>query len=235
MTRKTYAVIGGASGMGFALAQALIARGDNVLIGGRSASRLDEARCRLGARASACPVDIGDRAALTAFFDAAPPLQGLFTPGASYVTGSFAEATAEIAESAFRSKFWGQYWAIHAALSRLQPDAGVVLMSGAASVRPMGHPAYAACNAAIEGLTRALAQELAPIRVNCLSPGTVDSDLWRGRPEAVRAPAYEAFSRLSLVGRPGDVEDLAHAALFLLDNRNMTGATLFADGGYSLR
>ncbi|WP_427789127.1 SDR family NAD(P)-dependent oxidoreductase [Brevundimonas diminuta] len=235
MAQKTYAIIGGASGMGFALAQALVARGDHVLIGGRSPSSLEQARHRLGPLAVTQPVDIADRPALTTFFDMAPPLSGLFTPGAAYVTGAFAEATPEVAESAFRSKFWGQYWAIHAALPRLTPYAGVVLMSGAASVRPMGHPAYAACNAAIEGLTRALAQELSPIRVNCLSPGTVDSDLWRRRPAEMREPAYEAFSRLSLVGRPGDVHDLAHAALFLLDNRNMTGATLFADGGYSLR
>lgn len=235
MTQKTYAIIGGASGMGFALAQALVTRGDDVLIGGRSLARLAEARDRLGERTAIHQVDIGDRTALATFFAAAPPLSGLFTPGAAYVTGAFADASPDVAESAFRSKFWGQYWAVHAAMPRLTPDAGVVLMSGAASVRPMGHPAYAACNAAIEGLTRALAQELAPIRVNCLSPGTVDSELWRRRPAEVREPAYEAFSRLNLVGRPGAVEDLAHAALFLLDNRNMTGATLFADGGYSLR
>jgi len=235
MTQKTYAIIGGASGMGFALAQTLVARGDRVLIGGRTLSSLEQAQHRLGELASIQPVDISDRAALKTFFDKAPSLSGLFTPGAAYVTDAFAEATPEVAESAFRSKFWGQYWAIHAALPRLTSDAGVVLMSGAASVRPMGHPAYAACNAAIEGLTRALAQELAPIRVNCLSPGTVDSELWRRRPAEVREPAYEAFSRLSLVGRPAAVDDMAHAALFLLDNRNMTGATLFADGGYSLR
>ncbi|MET4684278.1 SDR family oxidoreductase [Brevundimonas faecalis] len=235
MEQKTYAVIGGGSGMGLALTQILVERGDRVLIGGRSQDRLARARDSLGSNVLACPVDTGDHASLQAFFEQAPPLSGLFTPGAAYVTGSFADATPEVAESAFRSKFWGQYWAVRAALLRLLPEAGVVLMSGAASVRPLGHPAYAACNAAVEGLTRALAQELSPIRVNCLSPGTVDSDLWRRRPAEVREPAYEAFSRLSLVGRPGAVEDLAQAALFLLDNRNMTGATLFSDGGYSLR
>ncbi|WP_438850987.1 SDR family oxidoreductase [Brevundimonas nasdae] len=235
MEHRTYAIIGGGSGMGLGVARALVRRGDHVLIGGRTQARLDAAQAELGQAARTRTVDTTDRDSLAAFFADAPALSGLFTPGADYQTGGFRESSPETAESPFRNKFWGQYWAVHAALPVLAPNAGVVLMSGAASVRPLGNPAYAACNAAIEGLTRALAQELAPIRVNCLSPGTVDSDLWRRRPDEVRGPAFDAYGRLSVVGRPGHVDELVEAALFLLDNGNMTGATLYSDGGYSLR
>jgi NAD(P)-dependent dehydrogenase (short-subunit alcohol dehydrogenase family) len=232
---RTYAIIGGSSGMGFGLAQRLVTRGDRVLIGGRSSQRLEQAARQLGPLAATRTVDVDHRDSLPAFFAGHAGLAGLFTPGASYRTGSFREADAETAESAFRTKFWGQYWAVHAALPFLADDAGVVLMSGAASARPIGNAAYAACNAAIEGLARALAVELRPIRVNCLSPGTIDSELWRNRPATVREPVFDGWRKLTLTGRVGTVDEVVGAALFLLDNGNMTGTTLYNDGGYTLR
>ncbi|CDN94178.1 SDR family oxidoreductase [Agrobacterium tumefaciens] len=232
---QTYAIIGGTSGIGLALARKLVERGDHVLLGGRSQERLSKTLAELSDRASGRTVEITDRASLAQFFAETPSLSGLFTPAASYSTGTFAEGDPETSEDLFRAKFWGQYWAIHAALPRLTSDASVLLMSGAASVRPIGAPAYAACNSALEGLARGLAIELNPIRVNCLSPGTTDSELWRKRPPEIREPAYEYWGKLCLVQRPATVEEQAHAALFLLDNTNMTGNTLFSDGGYSLR
>jgi NAD(P)-dependent dehydrogenase (short-subunit alcohol dehydrogenase family) len=232
---KAYAVIGGTSGMGLGLAQQLVARGDRVLIGGRKTGRLEAAARQLGPLATARSVDIADRASLAAFFAGQQELAGLFTPGTTYRTGSFREADAETAESPFRSKFWGQYWAVHAALPHFAKNAAIVLMSGAASVRPLGNPAYSACNAAIEGLARALAVELRPIRVNCLSPGTIDSNLWRNRDAAVREPVFDGWRALTLTGAVGTVDDAVGAALFLLDNGNMNGSILYSDGGYTMR
>lgn len=232
---KTYAVIGGTSGMGLGLAQQLVERGDRVLIGGRNPERLEEAARQLGPLATARPVDIEDRASLATFFAGQEELTGLFTPGTTYRTASFREADTETAESPFRSKFWGQYWAVHTALPYFAKDAAVVLMSGAASVRPLGNPAYSACNAAIEGLARALAVELRPIRVNCLSPGTIDSNLWRNRGAAIREPVFDGWRALTLTGEVGTVDDAVGAALFLLDNGNMNGSTIYSDGGYTMR
>ncbi|MFK0387103.1 SDR family oxidoreductase [Agrobacterium sp. NPDC090273] len=234
-TNRTYAIIGGTSGIGFALARKLIERGDSVHLGGRSQDRLTDALLTLGDGASGQTVEITEKESLDQFFATAPLLAGLFTPAATYKTGSFSEGNLETSEQLFKAKFWGQYWAVHAALPRLAKHASILLMSGAASARPIGAPAYAACNSALEGLARGLAVELNPIRVNCLSPGTTDSELWRNRPDNVRKPAYEIWSTLNLVQRPATVEEQAHAALFLLDNTNMTGSTLFSDGGYSLR
>lgn len=234
-TNRTYAIIGGTSGIGFALARKLIERGDRVHLGGRSQDRLTDALLTLGDGASGQTVEITEKESLDQFFATAPLLAGLFTPAATYKTGSFSEGNLETSEQLFKAKFWGQYWAVHAALPRLAEHASILLMSGAASARPIGAPAYAACNSALEGLARGLAVELNPIRVNCLSPGTTDSELWRNRPDNVRKPAYEIWSTLNLVRRPATVEEQAHAALFLLDNTNMTGCTLFSDGGYSLR
>ena len=232
---KRYAVIGGTSGMGLRLAQRLVERGDRVLIGGRNSDRLEAAARQLGPLATACSVDSGDRASLAAFFAGQEELAGLFTPGATYRTASFREADAETAESPFRAKLWGQYWAVHTALPYFSKDAAIVLMSGAASVRPLGNPAYSACNAAIEGLARALAVELRPIRVNCLSPGTIDSNLWRNRDASFREPVFDGWRALTLTGEVGTVDDAVGAALFQLDNGNVNGSTLYSDGGYTMR
>ncbi|MDW5316233.1 SDR family oxidoreductase [Rhizobium sp. PL01] len=232
---KTYAIIGGTSGMGFGLAQRLVERGDRVLIGGRSSGRLEQAKQQLGPLAIVRTVDMEDRASLATYFAGEDELAGLFTPGATYRTASFRDADTETAESPFRAKFWAQYWAVHTALPHLATDAAIVLMSGAASVRPLGNPAYSACNAAIEGLARALAVELRPIRVNCLSPGTIDSELWRNRDSAFREPVFDGWRALNLTGEVGTVDDAVDAALFLLDNGNMNGSTLYNDGGYTMR
>lgn len=237
--QRHYAIIGGTAGIGLALARTLVARGDRVHLGGRSAQRLEAALQGLGEGASGARLEATDSAQVAEFLAAGAAqggrYDGLFTPAASYRTGSFREGGRESAEDLFAAKFWSQYHAVHAALPHLREDGAVVLMSGAASARPLGAPAYAACNAALEGLARALAFELAPLRVNCLSPGTTDSDLWRGRPAQQREAAYEQWRALCLVGRPASAEEQAQAALFLLDNANMTGSTLFCDGGYTLR
>lgn len=232
---QTYAILGGTSGIGFALAQQLVARGDRVVIGGRSPEKRANALAVLGDRALGYFVDSTDRVSLAAFFSRTSSLAGVFTPAATYTTGAFQEGSGETSEALFQAKFWGQYWAVYAALPSLLPDAAVVLMSGAASARPLGAPAYAACNAALEGLARGLAVELAPLRVNCLSPGTTDSTLWQQRPAEIREAAYQQWRKLNVLQRPATVEEQAHAALFLLDNTHMTGNTLYCDGGYTLR
>lgn len=233
---RTYAIIGGTSGIGFDLARQLVARGDRVLIGGRSQGRIDAACARLGDLAAGSVVDSLDRRSLRGFFAKAGPIDGLFTPGSTYVTAPFRGTEQDTAESPFRAKFWGQYWSVFEALGSLNPRASAVLMSGGVSVRPMiGAAAYAACNAAVEGLTRALALELAPIRVNCVSPGMIDSELWRNRPADIRLPAAEKWRSVCTLERAGTVEEAAGAALFLLDNAFMTGSTLYVDGGYTLR
>jgi NAD(P)-dependent dehydrogenase (short-subunit alcohol dehydrogenase family) len=235
MTQRNFIIIGGTSGIGLALARKLVKRGDKVLIGGRDERKLKNTLEQLGANASGHLVDMADRESVKKFFSAANTIDGLFTPGTTYSTGDFKDGNINTSERLFESKFWSQYWAVYEALPHLSENASIVLMSGAASARPIGAPAYAACNAALEGLARGLAVELSPVRVNCLSPGTTDSELWRNRDEKLRKTAYDYWNNATLVKRPGTVDEQADSALFLLDNKNMTGSTLYCDGGYTLR
>lgn len=232
---KTVVIIGGGSGIGLATALRALAQGARVVIGGRGPDRLEAALVRLGRRASAQPVDTGDVGSLRAFFETVGRFDHLFVPAADYVVGPIDQLDDAAAESPFRSKFWGQYRAAREAMPYIDETGSITLMAGAAGARPIkGAAAYAACNSAIEGLGRALAIELSPVRVNTVSPGTIDGDLWRGRPDAVREAAFASYARLALVGRPGIEEEVADTVLFLMANRFMTGSTLYPDGGYVL-
>lgn len=236
MSTKTIAIIGGSSGIGLSVARLALARGDSVIIGGRTQAKLDAATAELGGKVRSIVVDGTDQAQLKSFFEQAGTIDHLFTPGASYTVGAFRELSDEAAQSPFLNKFWAQYFAVKAALPHLAADGSVVLMAGAAGARPVpAGAAYAACNSAIESLGRSLAMELAPVRVNTVSPGTIDSDLWRNRPAELRERAYQSYAAATPLGRVGTVEEVASAVLFLMDNRFMTGSTIHPDGGFVMR
>ncbi|MER0242905.1 SDR family oxidoreductase [Streptomyces sp. HSW2009] len=233
---RTVVILGGGSGFGRAVARRSVAAGAHVVLGGRTAERLAAVAEELGERVSWRTVDTTDQASLADFFAPLERIDHLFTPAASYQTGPMLELDDEAAESPFTSKFWGQYYAVKHAAPRLSADGSVVLVSGAASVRPFGAaPAYVACNAAIEGLGRGLAAELAPVRVNVVSPGAIDGDLWGRRPAEVREDGFARYSEATVLRRIGTEDEVADAVLFLFGNGNMTGSTLYPDGGYALR
>lgn len=233
---KTVVLVGGATGIGFAVAERVIAAGGSVVLGGRTESTLKTAAAELGQRASWRTVDTSKSESVTRFFSTIEVVDALFTTAASYVTGSLRELTEDEAATPFESKFWGQYRVVKAAVPVLAADASIVLMSGAASVRPPGAaPAYVAANAAVEGLGRGLAVELAPVRVNSVAPGTIDGNLWSARPAEVRDAAFEQFSSSTTLRRVGTEHEVADAVLYLFTSTYTTGSTLYPDGGYALR
>ncbi|GAA4054282.1 MULTISPECIES: SDR family oxidoreductase [Actinomadura] len=236
MTGRTVVIIGGGSGIGLEVARRAVDRGADVVLGGRTEGKLAAAASELGDAASWHTVDTTDTSSIASFFAALDRVDHLFTPAASYQVGPMLELTDEAAASPFTSKFWGQYHAVRHAAPKLSGDGSVVLMAGAASVRPPAPaPAYVACNAAIEGLGRGLALELAPVRVNVVSPGTIDGNLWSQRPEQVREAAFAQYRRDTLLHRLGTEGEVADAVMFLFTNGFMTGSTLYPDGGYALR
>lgn len=236
MSGLTVLLVGGGSGIGLEVARRVVAEGGRVRLGGRTQATLERAAAALGDQADWRVMDTAEEASIVAGLDGLDRIDALFTTAASYAVGPFREVDEATAASPFESKFWGQYRVLHAALDRLAPDASVVLMSGAASVRPAGPaPAYVAANAAIEGLARGLAVELAPIRVNAIAPGTIDGNLWQGRPTEAREAAFEQYRRESILGRPGTEGEIAEAVLHLFANTFTTGSTLYTDGGYALR
>lgn len=222
--------------MGLRVAELVAGAGGTVVLGGRTDTKLAGAAATLGPRARWKTVDTSDQTSIDAFFDDIDVVHGIFTTAATYTTGSIAELTVDEAATPFESKFWGQYRVVKSALPILASDASIVLMSGAASIRPAGNaPAYTAANAAIEGLARGLAYELAPIRVNAVSPGTVDGNLWNQRHADVRNAAFNHYASVSTIGRMATEAEVAQSVVYLLLNTVTTGSTIFPDGGYSYR
>jgi len=128
-------------------------------------------------------------------------------------------------------KLVGYTEVVHALLSRLSPDASIVIYGGLAKLRPYpGSTTVTTVNAAVDGLVRTLAAELPPIRVNALHPGIVgDSPFW-----ASKAEALEAVKARTPTGRLVQMRDVTDAALFLLENPSMHGGEIRVDGGWSL-
>ncbi|MGF0311113.1 SDR family oxidoreductase [Rhodococcus sp. IEGM1428] len=233
---RTYVLIGGGTGIGYAVAEKLIGLGARVVLGGRTSTTLEQAASRLGGHTRWATVDTSEDESVQQFFRSVDTVDGIFTTAAGYRTGSMRELSITDASTPFESKFWGQYRVVKAALELLTADASIVLMSGAASVRPPAPaPAYVAANAAVEGLARGLAVELAPIRVNAIAPGTIDGHLWLQREESIRTAAFEQYSRDALLRRPGHEHEIADSVVYLLTSTYTTGSTLYPDGGYALR
>jgi len=140
---------------------------------------------------------------------------------------------------AVRSKFLGPVFAAQEASSRIRPGGSITFTSGIAAQRPMrGGATAAAVNSGLEGLARALAIELAPVRVNVVSPGWTDTPIWdRIAGAAPRNWKQESFDAMALrlpVGRIGQVGDIAQAFMFLMKNQFVTGSVVDVDGGHRL-
>jgi len=232
-------VIGGSSGMGLAIAREALAAGARVAIAARSRDRLDDALATLGTNQLEIFVtDIGERQQVRNLFDAVGPLDHLVITAADLVYGPIRNLTEDDWLRAVRSKLLGPIFAVQECADRMKPGGSITLTSGIAARRPIvGGAAAAAVNAALEGLGRALAIELAPLRVNMISPGWTDTPIWNLMPGMTAERKQERFAGMAQrlpVGRIGHAEDIAAAALFLMTNSFVTGTTLHVDGGHRL-
>jgi NAD(P)-dependent dehydrogenase (short-subunit alcohol dehydrogenase family) len=226
-------ITGGSSGIGLTLAEDLVQRGARVTLVGRDPAKLDAAARRLGSSASTAQVDVTDEQAVAAFFAAIDSLDHLVTAAAGTARGTVVELDVAKARALFESKYWGQYHCAKYAAPKLAATGSMVLFSGWISRKPMaGVSTLAAVDAAIEALGRTLALEIAPRRVNVITPGMIDTPLWSARltPEQQRAHFAKMAETLP-VGRAGTAADVAHAVRFLLENGFTTGAVIDIDGG----
>lgn len=221
-------VLGGSSGIGLGVAQAALAAGANLCIAARNPARLAAALESLpGARSVV--LDTADEAGLAAFL-AEPVWDHVVISAAQTRTGGVRSLTLEEARAAMESKFWGAYRTARAA--KIRPTGSLTLIAGGLAHRPSARAVLqGAINAALESLGRGLALELAPTRVNTISPGLIDTPMLARLGEEVRTERLrEAASHLP-VGRAGTAEDVAQAALMLMTNGFATGMTLLLDGG----
>jgi NAD(P)-dependent dehydrogenase (short-subunit alcohol dehydrogenase family) len=238
----TIVVIGGSSGIGLAVARRSLDDGATVVIAGRSQRRLDAARAELArtgppaGRLSAHPVDIGDPAQVARLFERVGTLSHLVVTAADLPYGPAVSLSEDSILRAVRSKILGPLFAAQQAAPRITKPGSITFTSGVAASRPAPGGALAATvNGALESMVLALALELAPIRVNAVSPGWVDTPVWDrlATPDVKNARMADLAARLPArrLGRP---EDIANAVAFLIADTFVTGTVLHAEGAQVL-
>jgi NAD(P)-dependent dehydrogenase (short-subunit alcohol dehydrogenase family) len=226
-------IIGGSNGMGLAAARSLAGLGAEVLVAGRSQQKIDAALATIDGRAAGYVADFTDPASLEALFDRVGRIDHLVLAASSHAAwGPFASITGGALRAALDNKLLGYWQSLQAALPHLRADGSVVMLSGAASRTAMaGTAGLAAVNGAITQMAQTLAKELAPLRVNVVSPGLVDTPAYDGLPAEMKAGMFAGAARSLPVGRTGTSEDIAEAIAYLLGNGFTTGAVLDVDGG----
>ncbi|MFL6077099.1 MAG: SDR family oxidoreductase [Mycobacteriales bacterium] len=230
-------IIGASAGIGEAAARAFAARGAAVTITGRSKERLDQAARRIGHPVLVAELDATSRGALDALFTTTGTVDHLVLSASPGAVGAGPIATLDEAalRQAFDGKFFAHVKAIQAALPYLRRDGSVTVIT-AASARAAfpGTAGLAAVNGALETVVAPLAVELAPLRVNAVSPGVIDTHWWNALPDDQRRAYFDSAAAASPVRRIGTPDDVAEAIVYLAGAGFVTGTVLECTGGSNL-
>lgn len=229
-------ILGGSSGIGHATALAAAREGALVTVVSSSSTRVQRALKELPPGATAEVANLSVEGEIRDLFVRVGSFDHLvYTAGEPLPLGELSGLQLESARRAFDIRFWGALLSAKYGAPRIRAGGSIVLTSGAAKDRPeKGWTVASSITGAMVTLTRALAVELAPIRVNAVAPGVVRSPLWADMSEEAREAMYRRIGGKLLVGRVGNPEDLAEAYLFLMRERFITGEVLDVDGGTSL-
>jgi NAD(P)-dependent dehydrogenase (short-subunit alcohol dehydrogenase family) len=224
-------VVGGTSGMGLATVRASLALGAEVVAAGRRpvAGRESVAGVRQ------LEVDVTREESVRALFGAVGALDHLLVTASAGTPGAFLDQDLAAARTFMDGKFFGSWTCARFAAPVLRAGGSITFVTGGAVVRPPRNGSMiTAAFAAVEALTRALAVELGPTRVNTIRPGYTDSDMWRFLTDQQRQDLRRRVADAMPVKRMGAPEDVAHAAVFLMTNPQVTGAVLEVTGGETL-
>lgn len=232
MQQDTVMVFGGCSGIGEATARLAREEGFRVFVVGRSRDKLDAAVARIGG-VQGIVADASDRVAVErAFSEAGRVDHVVICVSGGKGAGLFAEVDLADIRQAFEAKALAQLTVAQSAARRVTAGGSITFVT-AASARSVirGTAGLAAVNGAIEAAVPVLALELAPTRVNAVSPGIVDTPWWEGMPASTKEAFFRTASAALPVGRVGKPEEIARALLFILKTGFVTGSVYEVDGG----
>lgn len=224
-------IIGGSSGIGLATAGAALEEGASVLIASRSREKLEKANQQLGRQALICKADLADRNSLHQLFQQVGEVDHLFISAAEPQSGLLMNTSIEEIRSSLDARFWGTYNATQLAAPRMSKGGSITYMSGNAAVKAIkGSSVGAASLGAVEAFARVMAVELAPIRVNVVRAGLIDTPLL-DRYGNQRQTIIENYAKRLPLKRIGSAAEVAEAAIFLMKSTYTTGIILEVDGG----
>jgi NAD(P)-dependent dehydrogenase (short-subunit alcohol dehydrogenase family) len=230
---KRVVLLGGTAGIGLATAQAAAAAGAQVVVVSSNTDNVAKALAELPPDAHGESVDLTQEQQIKALFGRLGAFDHLvYTAGESLALFPLQDVEIAAAQRFFQTRYWGAYTSVKYAVPHMNSGGSIVLSSGGAVQRPMpGWTVSASILGAIEALGRALAVELAPLRVNVVRPGLVRTDLWRTFPAEVRDELFRTHGGALPVGRVGEPSDLARSYLHLMEQEYATGSVLTVDGG----
>jgi NAD(P)-dependent dehydrogenase (short-subunit alcohol dehydrogenase family) len=221
-------VVGGSSGIGLATAVLAGASGAEIVIASSNPTRLAAARQQSGAASIVCDVTQDD--SVKALFERTGPVDHVVVTAARLRSGPFRTVSMDDVRATMEGKFWGAWRVARAA--NIRPGGSLTLVTGFLSLRPRpGAAIVGAANGALESLARSLALELAPVRVNAVSPGIVDTPIRADMPEAARKDMLAKTAAGLPAGRVGLAEDIAQQIVSFMGNGFATGAIVYIDGG----
>lgn len=226
-------IVGAGSGMGAALAAMAVARGAKVALAGRSLDKLTKVAEQLGPNVlGTYSLDISDASQLDAALSEQGPYDHIVSTAADLTFKPFLKLTDAEIQAMVASKLYGPINLARSADKHLQQTGSVLFFSGLAAYRQgEGSSLVGAVNMALESLVANLAIEMKPKRFNVISPGVVDTSTWDILSDEDRTAMFSALSETLPVGRVGQANDLAHAALAVLENGFIDGTVVNVDGG----
>jgi len=235
---KRIVIIGGATGIGFAVAEGAVAEGAEVVIGSSRPANVQAAVEKLGNKASGHPVDVRVETEVESYFGWVGAFDHLvYTAGDWGGRGARSLAETDLARAAdlYAVRHWGALAAVKHGAPRLRGGGSIVLTNGMIAHRPRkGTPISTAMAGGIEHLVRGLAIDLAPIRVNAVCPGAIRTEIWNTLIPGDRDAQMRQMTAHLPLPRIGEPAEVAEAYLYLMRAGYTTGQVLLVDGGGSL-
>jgi NAD(P)-dependent dehydrogenase (short-subunit alcohol dehydrogenase family) len=230
---KRVIILGGSTGIGFATAKTAAAEGAKVVIVSGNQSKIDKALSQLPEGAEGHAVDLAHEENIKAFFEQSGNFDHLvYTAAENLNLNNIGQTHIDAARKFFNLRYWGAYAAVKYGVPFINEGGSVNLTGGTAGTRPAaGWSIASSICGAMEGLVRALAVELAPIRVNSVVPGVIDTNLWDSMSTQDKEGLYNWAKDTLLLGRVGHANDVALAFVYLMKQSFGTGINLVVDGG----
>jgi NAD(P)-dependent dehydrogenase (short-subunit alcohol dehydrogenase family) len=231
---KTVLVVGRGSGLARAIALAAVDAGAHVVTAGRDQEALSMAYAGEPGVSTEI-VDLTDEASIVALGERLGTVDHVVSAASARVRGRVADLDRDAIRLSFDTKVIGPLMLAKHLAPRMNPGGSFVIFSGVAAAKiAVGTLGVAITNAAADTLARSLALELAPIRVNAISPGVIDTGAWDTLGEQGKADYFTRVNTSNPARRIGTPEDIAQSVLFALTNTFLTGQTLHIDGGEPL-
>ncbi len=228
---KKAIVFGGTSGIGLSAAKMLVELGAEVIAISRNPDKAGDVPAGMSLRAC----DVRDRDALAKLFEECVPFDILISAatGGDRAVGPFLEMDMDGYQASF-DKLWGYTNVVRFGTQHMSEDGTIVLVSGAPArnTKP-GQVAIGSVGGAVEAMVRAVAPEIAPRRLNVVSPGQIDTPMVALEGEA-RTAHYAKMTEGHVIPRAGTPDEVAQAIIFMVQNDFVTGTTIDVDGGWLL-